>query len=621
MIRRDWFLQFGVTSILVGAALFLFNRNQAGPTPLQQFPPAPSENAPMDSRSSLPEDSGGSRPQQVAPTSRVNEVQEFVIRGRTLDSEGNPVRNAWIACRVRDKDDDDLKKFSFEESDIRSDQQGTFTFRFPSSGAQRVIIKARAPGFWEAGETLEIEDVHAGEFVTIQFQPVGSIEIECRQSDGSAVSGASIILYEIVEGSPRLLRSDISDGDGRASIRPVPEGNYELECTLGGYAPVTVEPEGRRTIRVVPGETQRIQFILSGLATLEGHATTRSGPLSMSTISLVHPKIRHKTVTDSNGRYFFKNVTPTTYTIRQGDWTYFDELKTIRDQLVVPREIPAEMARRILAGRVPRPGDETRSIELKPGANHLNIQFDARPSLHIKVEDATTGAPIPGVLLHVYDKKCEIRMTTAERPLRYRYSISPLPNEFNRIANTNESGSAIIQEISCTDVVLCAGASGYPVARFERSISLTDETILTLTLRAGAAVQGRVLDETGRPVAHGMVATASADASEPPGPYATVFSLFPHAPWVRADAGGQFTFPLQRDQSCKLYAWSPNHAPSVLEIRPPANVEFRLIPYGSLRVVVLNGTSRVQGARVAPVRDLLQSAIPSDLVRVRRRTP
>ena len=168
-----------------------------------------------------------------------------------------------------------------------------------------------------------------------------------------------------------------------------------------------------------------------------------------------------------------------------------------------------------------------------------------------------------------------------------------------RTARTTEQGTARVAPIHPGWVQVSASAAGYaPGAGFTTVGSAGATGELTITLRKGVAVSGRVLDEAGKPIAKARVTASSglwAIAGDPGDSFAAT-----------TDDKGGFTIAALPRGSHALVAVDGEHAPAR---SPPITVADK--PVGNVEIVMKTG-----GVVAGTVVDAAHKPVPFATVRI-----
>jgi RNA polymerase sigma factor (sigma-70 family) len=153
-------------------------------------------------------------------------------------------------------------------------------------------------------------------------------------------------------------------------------------------------------------------------------------------------------------------------------------------------------------------------------------------------------------------------------------------------ATTNEQGVATLKGVGATWAPLAVRATGY--APNAMIIGTAGEPSapekVAITLAKGAAINGRVIDEQGKPVGGARVVATS--ASEP------LPVVDPRRDGVAAGADGKFSIPAVSSGTWRLSASAGEYAPATSEpivvdgVNAQAGVELKLVAGGVVRGVV-----------------------------------
>ena len=159
--------------------------------------------------------------------------------------------------------------------------------------------------------------------------------------------------------------------------------------------------------------------------------------------------------------------------------------------------------------------------------------------------------------------------------------------EGDRVAQTSGDGTATLKPIQPGWVAVQVSASGYaPASAFAQVGSAGATGQINVTLHKGVGVAGRVIDESGKPIAKVRVTTSS------------IFDLPGGIEPAITDDKGQFAFAALPPGTHTLVAADGEHAPSrstpiTVGERPITGIEIVMKPGGVLAGIVVDDIGRV----------------------------
>ena len=301
------------------------------------------------------------RPQQASLSVEIPEgVAEFrvdldlpqsAIRGRVVDSAGEPVVGIRVAAGVQEGGLDDapgllgliLKNGIAQD---RTDEEGNFEIDKVASGVYRLTVSGREGRrehrkYGQAvAEGIEIDGALPVENVVLTLPFAGRITGVVVDGSGNPVSGADIH-YELEDGRVRRdpseqlvdllgmqVRPEKSGADGRFELTGVTPGTYRVRADADGLAPGVVEEvliteEGVADVRiaVVRGATLRVRarnvdgttIPFASISVLDGSGKPLAS--NVSVMSVFKRMMGRKDKKQDTGWYEVGSVPPGTYTI------------------------------------------------------------------------------------------------------------------------------------------------------------------------------------------------------------------------------------------------------------------------------------------------------------------
>ncbi|MBW2462680.1 MAG: carboxypeptidase regulatory-like domain-containing protein [Deltaproteobacteria bacterium] len=188
------------------------------------------------------------------------------LEGRVLDETGAPVPGAEVEVRPGAREDiGDISAWAGDGEDdppwtTHSDEAGDFAFDDLIEGAQTVTVSA--DGFDRIARRVSPRRGSDGEPLRIVLRRTAVIMGHVSGSDGEGAAGAQVVLAGSGVWPPR---STETDSDGAYRFSGVPEGIYEVRAGRGDE--VAAPREG---LLLAPGDQALVNLALEAGATLEG---------------------------------------------------------------------------------------------------------------------------------------------------------------------------------------------------------------------------------------------------------------------------------------------------------------------------------------------------------------
>lgn len=359
-----------------------------------------------------------------------------------------------------------------ERVDVRSEADGTYRLDTLTPGV-RYFIEAWAEGYAPAGQFPEV-----GEGVTkkdFSLSPAGVVEgrlTDARSGDPIAGAEVTVAAGSFVQMSPV---STVSDESGYYQLPHVSAGHLLMfSAAAPGYQGVNElnmagVKRGDEHLKVKAGETTVLDWSLQPGGNLEGRVTTTKGrPVSYVTVAAVDRGRRwageQTALTDENGEYVITGLRQADYDLRITAPGY----APVTDDQQARVEIPANLQ------------TVTRDITLEEGATLVGT---------VKTPE---GLPQGGATLTV-------KAVGGARQVRDRVR--------DLAAISNATGTYRLHGVPPgVRVVVSAAHDDYVrVDSAPQNLKPGQELTLDLTLRPGASLPGRVVDQRGAPVADARV--------------------------------------------------------------------------------------------------------------------
>lgn len=297
------------------------------------------------------------------------------------------------------------------------------------------------------------------------------LDVEVKDFRAKAVEGAQVSLHRPPQGGddpfeagtrPAAQAGGATDARGRATVRPVPPGWWQVLVRAEGYAPravlVTVREELEREI---------VRVVLPSGHELSGRVFDSEGRLVSGAFVLAEAagEVTARAPTDSEGRYRLASLAPATWKL----------------SVLLGRE------RRTKGGSVAVPLVERFDVHLPGGA-----------ALRGHVTDGDTRTPVAGAVVTATfytegDGQTGVSRTTSDADGAWALEDVPPGILFeNSLVAEKEGYLRFPDPMTDTQAVRADLRAGETVER-------------EIVLHGGGAVRGRVVDESGEPVAHARV--------------------------------------------------------------------------------------------------------------------
>ena len=393
------------------------------------------------------------------------------IRGSVLGPKGKPLAGASVIAIHASA----LGTRTFSPYDPVADRAaaspaGGFELRQLKAG-EEYELRVAMPGFFPVARSIVTSRDAAP--VTVQLQPACAVRGLLRDPEGQPVAAARVFLRPARRAgreqpdrgpSPPAIESDPA---GRFSIPESPAAEVDLEVRKPGYAPAL-----RRTVRVGPsckGSFDLGAVILNPGARLTGRVVDPGGKaVPEAEVFLVE---RLPAAQLPRGRK------PDAVTGRDGSFSLGDLHRGVAHHLLVKAD-----------GYL---GKEVRGVR-PPGSGPVLIRLEPAAALSGRVLDEE-GEAVSGA---------EVGLTwqaVLEGDLHRR----PVGAAIQRSALSNAEGRFEIADAPKGEVRLDVKAQGFiPAEELKLTLPQPDPSPeLTLVLRRGARIEGRVMTTEGKPVA------------------------------------------------------------------------------------------------------------------------
>lgn len=392
----------------------------------------------------------------------------FALRGSVLDPAGNPVPGALVLPETEVPSDmlilRDTGQMFWVPVSTRTRSDGRFVLAHLPEGPQ--TLRVTADGWAPSWVTLAVDGAASAPDVVVRLQPGGAIAGRVTGADGGPRADALMITMPM----------DASQGQRRAHFdmtRTGPDGSYRFEHVPTGSMIVGLTdqdgPPEVKPVRVREEETETVDFAARRDGTrLRGLLSGPDGdPIGLQNMALIDPAASEykrwdqtwvATITDPDGRYVFDGIAPGTYQI----FLIADQGRGLRmvDELSVPDE-----------------PEVLHDVRVAPARLELTV-VDRR------------GAPEVGAILFLFRRDGQ-RWTFAGH------------------GRTDGRGRGSFAGIRAGvyRVEACPTRDGLGLAwRDDVELTATEPAVsLTLELPEGGGVSGRVVDESGAPVAEARV--------------------------------------------------------------------------------------------------------------------
>nr|MBP7149744.1 carboxypeptidase regulatory-like domain-containing protein [Acidobacteriota bacterium] len=286
--------------------------------------------------------------------------------------------------------------------------------------------------------------------LAVTLQPASSISGSVADGEGRPIAGAEVTATRAL-GGPRgpgmfmmfnFVRPVDTDEQGKFTVDGLEPGKISLSVNAAGWQPHA------REVEVPAGEdVTGVAVVLEPGAVVEGRVVGPDGaPVSGAQVGPVAgrqggpgPRLRGAVQTDGDGRYRLEELLPG------------------------PASIEAEKQGF---------GRAVRDIELRTGANELDLQFEGGPPVSGVVLDPD-GAPVPNA---------DVRLNVAGQPWG------------GPTASTAADGTFRFERVAPGEYELDAAARGFAPSRGEVRVQVESEAVsgLEVRLARGGAIAGTV---------------------------------------------------------------------------------------------------------------------------------
>ena len=420
--------------------------------------------------------SGWARGFAPAGSEEVELVRPAAIGGHVVDTGGVPVE-----CEVRvwplSENGEVIDDVAHE---TRTNISGAFSLSDVAPGSVRVV--ARAPGF--ATESL-VADVGRGN-LRLVLTPAGTLAGVVRDADGQPARGVSVVLAGSGVWPPREYTTD---DDGRYRVGDIPPGVYELWARgTGQRSP----PRSGITLEAADALYIPLQMILGD--EIQGIVVDQEGaPIAGAEVLVVDGGLALapiRTTSGTDGRFRIGPLLPVAY----------------------PRSYLGQ-ADGYLPNQVSASGStEELRIVLEPGATLSGRVLDER------------GRPVAGALVRWLMNRQPspaapgdgLGVTTGPVPA-IPYDDTPAVAVGFGDAMTDENGEFVIAGVQAGEGEVVASHEDYAPSPRVASLLAPGATVedLTLVLREGGVLEGRLVDARGFPVRFVPVEVTSDEVGTP----------------------------------------------------------------------------------------------------------
>ncbi len=431
-------------------------------------------------------------------------VPEIVLRrgtglaGLVQDRDGDPLAGAWITCAPA-QGEDALSglRATWSESDG--------SFRFEGLGNGNWVVRGEYPGLAPAVVPIAISENSSAEPVVLELGLGGAVEGHVLARDDRPVASARVELRR-----PFFQAHTFTDLSGYYRFDRIPPGHYQVGLERENPTEIRSKPA-----EVVEGEVRVVDFRTGSALLLE---LRRSGePAAGAQVALSRLQIEegqieglHWAITDPLGRAKLHDLEPGNYTL---------SVWTDTEQFVRPLGVPESE-------------EATLSVPLPP------IEVPGQ------VESFSDGRPIPGA--RVRWSAGEGASATFYVPGAGDTGVAVSASDAPQVVTwTDGAGRFRLHVPESGPFALKVSAAGYleAAAPFEPY-----GAPVRVQLHRAVRVEGRVVDASGRPVEHAIVAMV------PPGQELTAYRA------VQSGPGGSFQFGDVPEGRALFAAWAPGLA-------------------------------------------------------------
>lgn len=439
------------------------------------------------------------------------------VAGRVIDEGGAPVAGAAVSLSLTSRNEGlplgrvHLKALSADD--------GSFAFEVAGSSAH---LTAGLAGYQRAGHELrELAPAVVLEAIELRLLPDAMVEGVVRGPDGGVPLGAAV--SQISSGR----RTGVSvRADGGYRIEGLTPGNALLEATAEGLAPQ------RREVELEVG-ANTVDFTLSRGATIRGTVTADGAPLAGATVSLGgrNAGFGERGTTDAAGRFELASLRGGEHTLlaqargfAQGESVRVEVAEGGEAEVTIDLESGVRLTGSIhgldlaALGRCRVGASLSRGawvdgvvdfegryvIEgLTPGTWTVAASADGRSSRG-EVEVTTVGATLDLEFPRGVAVAGKV-VVNGEPGAGFQVSIGPRSGGVVVFATTDANGSFRLEGVASGTSELVVHRMGGAL-RSKEALEVGDQDLLDVVVELGsAAVEGRVVDLTGKPVAEATV--------------------------------------------------------------------------------------------------------------------
>lgn len=495
----------------------------------------------------------------VAPAAKplvIALTREARLSGRVVDEGGRPVSGAELTLGRANP----LKQFfrqlraeRFQKEKAFADRAGRFEFRGLVE-ATDLKLDAAAPGFAAAqvtGISLAAGDIKSG--ILIRLHAGLTAKGRVTDKSGQPLAGVAIRVERQPEGmfrSPFPERSTpqaYTDKDGLYVLTNLELAAYQISASRSGYSTKTISG-----VKIGDGQKELPKIALEPAASVAGVVLDGQGQaLAGATVAVLDLTVGESSTTQSDPRGRFR----------------VDNLSA---------GIPLFLAAR-LSGRA------VETLRVTPPAADVVFKLKDTATVAGTVLDDDSEAPVRDFSLEWSRPRAAGTMTTtigggtASAPFHSKEGAFELPN------------------IPPGRAVLTARARGYQDGHIELDLSQDERREgVVLRLSRGASVDGRTVDDTGRPVSNASVAWTKAGSDKIEASDAAMMVLTAGTNLTVSDADGRFHFdglPLRR---LTFLASNPRYLEATKDVDPSKTKEFQIVLRSGAAVggIVTGGDNR-----------------------------
>ena len=458
-------------------------------------------------------------------------------------------------------------------------------------------------------------------------RPIPNIRVALNESEDAPRFGLSAPQLDAPRlGKTRFTLEGITLEDGMLTLEPVWAGRSLVWVTpnMQGDRQETLGIEPRsRTLEVVTGREDLLEWTAATSALLSGRATARGRPLANTMLSLLaapqsgwwYP-VRAKT--DAEGAFTFPAVPIGNYFVRRGDYAIHFDIAARVYEAAAAIVIPNEWAARYWHAGRPVPGDAEHSVTLRDGANSADFDFGNGNRLEIGVVDSHSQQSIPRAAVRVYaplEVNAKIPRGHARRFPEQGATGKPT---LDRRGATGSDGKVAFEDIPGGMWRVSVQAPGRRRAQLDAKVPPSDDGTLVIPIDRGGVIRGKVVSSDGTPAPSAIVALVPAgDDLEPVLLDATIFETAPETPRAFTRDDGTFELAGLPAGIQRFVAYSSTHAPATVDLTIPEagpmdDVVITLERFGGFVVSAHRGADVVTNYMVTPKKEGTSPAIPPE---------